>query len=97
MSPADAKLKSTFRMIVGSFIAGAAAMVIVGLVAPMAVQGGLSVRDAMAATVDHNAPVVQPLDVTAVRAELAAADASMQAARVSTEASIERLDRLAGR
>ena len=97
MSPADAKLKSTFRMIAGSFIAGAAAMVMLGLVAPMAVKGGLSVRDAMAATVDHSAPAVQPLNVAEIRAELAAADRSMDAARASTEASIERLDRLSGR
>ena len=97
MSPADAKVKATFRMIAGSFLAGAAAMIMLGLVAPVAVKGGLSIRDAWAATTDHNGPAIQPLNVAEVRAELAAADRSMQASRAATEASIERLDRLAGR
>jgi hypothetical protein len=97
MSPAAARFRSTLRVVVGSFVAGAAAMVMAGLVAPMAVKGGLSVRDAMAAAVDHAGPAIQPLNVAEIRAELAAAGRSMDAARASSEASIERLDRLAGR
>lgn len=96
MSPAAAKLKSTFRMIAGSFLAGAAAMVMLGLVAPVAVKGGLSVRDAWAATADHNGPAIEPINVAQVRAEIAAADRSMQASRAATEAAMARLDRLAG-
>jgi hypothetical protein len=96
MSPADAKLKATTRTIVASFIAGASAMVLVGLIAPIAVKGGLSVRDAMAATVT-TAPLVQPLDVAAVRAQIAAAQTTVDAARAETEGQIERLDQLSGR
>lgn len=97
MSPADAKLKATFRMIVASFAAGAGMMVLVGLVGPVAVKGGLEVRDAMAATVSGHAPLIQPLDVAAVRAQIAAAESSMNAARAHTDAEIARLDQLSGR
>ncbi|MBS0386654.1 MAG: hypothetical protein JSS00_15035 [Proteobacteria bacterium] len=97
MSPADEKLKATYRVIAGSFLAGAAAMVMLGLVAPIAVKGGLSIRDAWAATADHNGPAVQPINVVQVRAQIAEAQRQMEAARQSSQASIDRLDRLAGR
>lgn len=97
MSPADAKVQATVRTVAGSFLAGAAAMVMLGLVAPVAVKGGLSIRDAWAATANHNGPAVQPIDVAQVRAQLAEAERSMEAARQSSQASIARLDRLAGR
>jgi hypothetical protein len=96
MSPADAKLKATLRTVFASFVAGAGAMVLVGLVAPVAVKGGLSVRDAMAATVNQ-APLIQPLDVAAVRAQIATAESSLNTARAETEGQIERLDQLSGR
>lgn len=97
MSPADAKVKATIRTVTGSFLAGAAAMVMLGLVAPVAVKGGLSIRDAWAATADHNGPAVEPINVAQVRAQIAEAQRSMEAARQSSQASINRLDRLAGR
>ncbi|MFT3729134.1 MAG: hypothetical protein QM759_15030 [Terricaulis sp.] len=97
MSPVDAKMKATFRTVVGSFIAGAGLMVLVGLVGPVAVKGGLTVRDAMAATVNSSAPLIQPLDVAAVRRELASAQSSMDTARAHTDSEIARLDRLSGR
>jgi hypothetical protein len=97
MSPADAKVKATIRTVAGSFLAGAAAMVMLGLVAPVAVKGGLSIRDAWAATSDHNGPAVEPINVVQVRAQIAEAQRSMEAARQSSQASIDRLDRLAGR
>jgi hypothetical protein len=97
MSPADAKLKATLRTIVASFVAGASVMVIVGLVGPVAVKGGLSVRDAMAATMNTHAPLIQPLDVAAVRRQIAAAQSSMDVARAHTDAEIARLDQLSGR
>ena len=97
MSPADVKFKATIRVVTGSFLAGAAAMVMLGLVAPVAVKGGLSVRDAWASTADRNGPAVQPIDVAQVHAQLAAADRSMEASRAATEAAMARLDRLAGR
>ncbi len=90
-------VKSTLRIIVASFVAGAGAMVLAGLVAPVALQGGLSIRDAMAATVEAQGPVIEPLDVAAVQARLAEADRSMVAARVATEGAMARLDRLSGR
>jgi hypothetical protein len=97
MSPATEKFKATFRTVAGSFLAGAAAMVMVGLVAPVAVHGGLSIRDAWAATADHNGPAVLPINVAQVHAEIAAAERSIEAARQSSQASVARLDRLASR
>jgi hypothetical protein len=97
MSPADEKAKATVRVIAGSFLAGAAAMVVLGFVAPVAVKGGLSIRDAWAATADHSGAVIQPINVPEVRAQLAEAERTMEAARRSSQASIERLDRLSGR
>jgi hypothetical protein len=96
MSPADAKVNATIRTVTGSFLAGVAAMVMLSLV-PVAVKGGLSIRDAWAATADHNGPAVEPINVAQVRAQIAAAQRSMEAARQSSQASINRLDRLAGR
>lgn len=100
MSPAadvrDAR-KQTIRMVAGSFAAGVGLMLFVGLIAPVAAQGGLSIRDAMAATVEQHAPAIVPLDVNAVEAQLARADAQMAATRASTDSAMSRLDRLAGR
>ncbi len=97
MSPADAKFKATMRTIIGSFVAGAGAMVIIGLVGPVAVKGGLTVRDAMAATVSGSAPLIQPLDIRSVRAQLAQAQSTIDAAKAHTDAEIARLDHLSGR
>ena len=92
MSPSY--LKATRRTVVASFIAGAGAMVLVGLVAPITMQGGLAVRDAMAATVDQQAPAIEPLDVNAIEARLSEADRTMAAMRATTADDISRLDRL---
>lgn len=89
--------KATFRMIAASFAAGASAMLLVGIVGPVAVQGGLSVRDAMAASVADRAPAIEPLDVAAIEAQLAEADAMMAAMRASTEDEMSRLAQLSGR
>ena len=93
----SASLKSTLRMIAASFAAGAGAMVLVGLVGPVALQGGLSMRDAMASTVESEAPAIEPLDVAAVNAQLAEAERSMASARAVTDGAMSRLDRLSGR
>jgi hypothetical protein len=82
-------------MVVASFAAGAGAMVLVGLVGPVAVQGGLSVRDAFASTVEERAPVIEPLDVVAIEAQLAAADRQMAEMRAGTDDDVARLARLA--
>lgn len=94
MSPSQTK--ATARMVAASFAAGATAMVLLGLVAPVAVQGGLSVRDAIAAA-DSEAPLIEPLDVEAIEAQLASAQAEMDASRARTDGTIARLERLSTR
>jgi hypothetical protein len=95
MSPSQ--VKATTRMVVASFAAGAGAMVLFGLVAPVAMQGGLSVRDAFAATVEQRAPAIEPLDVAAIEAQLAEADRAMTTMRDSTADEMAQLQRLSGR
>jgi len=95
MSPSNTK--ATTRMIVASFVAGAGAMVLVGLVAPVTVKGGLSIREAFAAEVEQNRPVIEPLDVAAVQAQLAEAERAVRAARATTDDDIARLRRLTPR
>jgi hypothetical protein len=93
----SASAKATIRVIVGSFVAGAGAMALVGLVGPVAMQGGLSVRDAFAAQMESGAPAVEPLDIPAIQAQLADADRAMEAMREATADNLARLDTLAGR
>ena len=93
MSPSN--VKATVRMVVASFAAGAGAMVLVGLVAPVAMQGGLSMRDAFANEMNQQAPAIEPLDVAAIEATLADAERSMAAARASTDDNVTRLQQLA--
>ena len=72
-------------------------MVLAGLV-PVAVQGGLSIRDAMAATVAaEETTAIEPLDVAAVQAQLAEAARGIETARLATEGEFAKLDRLAAR
>ncbi|OQW59957.1 MAG: hypothetical protein A4S17_11070 [Proteobacteria bacterium HN_bin10] len=93
MSPSQSK--ATIRMVVASFAAGAGAMVMLGLVAPVAMKGGLSMRDAFADQVVQQAPVIEPLDVAAIEAQLAEADRLMAAARETTDDNVGRLEALA--
>jgi hypothetical protein len=95
MSPSQ--VKATTRMVVASFAAGAGAMVLLGLVAPVAMQGGLSVRDAFAATVEQRAPAIEPLDVAAIEAQLAEADRALSAMQATTADEVAQLQRLSGR
>lgn len=83
------------RMVVGSFAAGVGAMLLVGLVAPVAMKGGLSVRDAFAATIEQRQPAIEPLDVAAIEAQLAEADRLMAEMRASTSDEMVMLQRLA--
>ncbi len=92
MTPSNAK--ATLRMVVASFAAGASAMALVGLVAPVAMKGGLSMREAFASEVQQNRPAIEPLDVAAIEAQLAEADALMSAMRATTDDDIARLERL---
>jgi len=93
----SSNLKATTRMIVASFAAGASAMVLVGLVAPVTMQGGLAVREAFAAEVQQTRPMIEPLDLATVQAQLAEADRAVQAARATTDDDIARLRRLTPR
>ena len=95
MSPSQRK--TTLRMVIGSFVAGAGAMVLVGLVAPVAMQGGLAMRDAAASAFVQQEPLIEPLDVVAIEAQLAKADIEMLAMREMTADEIVNLDRLSGR
>lgn len=92
-SPTEARRKATMRMIATSFAAGAGLMLIAGLAVPLTSMGMLSVRGAEASTRESNAPVID-LDVAAVRAQIAAADQTMEAARATTDDDIARLNRL---
>jgi hypothetical protein len=94
MSPSA---RANTRMIVASFVAGASAMVLVGFVAPVTLKGGLSIRDAVAASMQSDAPVIEPLDVAAIEAQLAEADRQVQEMRATTADEVGRLQRLSGR
>lgn len=96
-APSAARTKATVRMITASFVAGAGAMVFIGLAAPLLTRGALSVVAAEASTLEPAAPLIEPLDVEAVRAQLAAADQTMQAARATTDDDIARLNTLVRR
>lgn len=91
MSPQE---KAMRRTIVGSFAAGVSAVVFFGLIAPVALQSGLTVRDAFASTLEQSQPVIQPLDVEAIEARLAEADRAMEAMRASTDDEMAMLERL---
>ena len=93
MSPSN--VKATVRMVVASFAAGAGAMALVGLVAPVAMQGGLSMREAFADQMEQQSPLIAPLDVAAIEAQLADADRLMAAARETTDDNVGRLEALA--
>jgi len=95
MSPSN--VKATVRMVVASFVAGASAMALVGLVAPVAMQGGLSMREAFATEMEQQAPALEPLDVVAIEAQLADAERLMAVAREGTDDNVSRLQALAGR
>jgi hypothetical protein len=95
MSPSQRK--TTLRMVIGSFVAGAGAMVLVGLVAPVAMQGGLAMSDAAASAFVQPEPLIAPLDVAAIEAQLAKADTEMLEMRETTADEVATLARLAGR
>lgn len=87
--------KATVRMIAASFAAGVSAMMLLGLVAPVVMQGGLSMREAAASTREARPEI--GLDVAAVEAQLADADRAMDAMRATTADEMLRLERLSGR
>lgn len=92
MSPQEQAMR---RTIVGSFAAGVSAVVFLGLLAPLAMQSGLTVRDAFASTLEQRQPVIEPLNVEAIEAQLAEADRLLADARSSTNDEVAMLERLA--
>lgn len=90
--------KSHTKTIVSSLAAGVAAMVIVGAMTAFVMHGGLEAQPAYAATpiermfgVHANVP---PLNVEAVRAQIAASEAAMRVTQAATDPAISRLQRL---
>jgi hypothetical protein len=92
MSPQEQAMR---RTIVGSFAAGVSAVVFFGLIAPLAMQSGLTVRDAFASTLEQNQPAIEPLNVEVIEAQLAEADRLLADARSSTNDEVAMLERLA--
>lgn len=92
MFPAE----KTIRVVTASFVAGVSAMALVGLVATVAIGGGLNVH---AAEASEAAPSqgVEPFDVNAVKAQLAVAERNMATTRATTQRAMDRLERLSGR
>jgi hypothetical protein len=95
IAPVNPEIRANRRVIVASFVAGMGAMVLAGIVAPVAMSGDLGMRDAAANTLTSSVPVIEPLDVEAIEATLAAAEAEMAASRVVTDDDMLRLERLA--
>jgi hypothetical protein len=91
----SSQAQATRRMIMGSFAAGVSAMVLLGLIAPVAMQSSLTVRDAFAATLEERGPAIEPLNVAAIEAQLAEADRLMADARSTTADEMAMLERLA--
>ncbi len=97
-SPIAIKRVATLRMVVASFGTGVCFMLCLGLALPLTAKGALwSVRAAEASAFERQAPLIEPLDVTAIEAQLDAAEASVISARASTAREIARLNRLTRR
>lgn len=94
------KQQGAARSILNSLAAGVAAMTVFGVMASYVVNGGLGTPAAEASTPADaafgDAPVVRPLDVDAVQAELEAVQAEMRATQAATAAAMTRLERLSG-
>lgn len=91
---ASTDAKANTRMIFASFAAGVGAMMFLGLVAPTIIKGGLSLTTANASTIEAQAPEIAPLDVAAIRAQLAEAEQDMASVRATTDDDVARLARL---
>lgn len=91
---ASTDAKANTRMIFASFAAGVGAMMFLGLVAPTIIKGGLSLTSANASTIEAQAPEIAPLDVAAIRAQLAEAEQDMASVRATTDDDVARLARL---
>jgi hypothetical protein len=98
LSPAPAAVvqaRSPLRVVAASFVAGVAAMLLCGLAAPVIAKAGLSVAEAQATTSTGVEVAIAPLDLQAVRAQLALADATLRQSAAATDHTVARLERLA--
>jgi hypothetical protein len=93
IAPVNSESLAKRRAIIASFVGGVSAMFVIGLIAP--ISHGLSMGAAQANTLEQRAPVIAPLDVTAIEATLADAERSMAASRATTDDDLARLARLA--
>jgi hypothetical protein len=91
-----ARAASHTRVVLASFAAGVGSMLAAGLLAPVLMKGGLSLADADAATAAAKAPVIEPLDIEAVQAQLQDADRVMRVSRTRTGQAMDRLEHLSG-
>jgi len=82
------------RMVGASFVAGVGAMMLVGLAAPIAAKTSLTVEAADARTLEPIEPVIAPLDLAAVEAQLADAESALARSAAATDGAIARLERL---
>lgn len=89
------KPRAPVRMILTSAAAGVAVMVLVGLIAPTIAMGGLAMRPAAASTLPAHQQLIQPLDVPAIKAQIASAQAQIDAERRDTDPVVARLHQLA--
>jgi hypothetical protein len=97
VAPVNPEFQANRRIVVASFVAGVGAMVFLGLIAPVALKGGLQMASAEAGVLETSAPAIEPLDVAAIEATLAEAGRAMAASRGATDGAMARLERLSGR
>jgi hypothetical protein len=92
----DAKPASELRTIFTSFAAGVSAMFVAGLAVTLVADGGLSMPNAHAATLEQRTALatIEPLDLIAIQTQLMSAEQLMQVAQVRTDRSMDRLERL---
>lgn len=82
------------RLIAASFAAGVGAMTAVALAATLVGEGGLSLANAEASSIEAVSQPVIVLDVAAVEAQLALAEREMSRAQAATDGEMSRLERL---
>ena len=95
VSEGEQRNRRNLRVVLASFSAGVGAMVMLGLVAPVAAQSALSVADAEAAPVASIEPAVAPLDLDAINADLAVAEQALRQSARDTDRAVSRLRRIA--
>ena len=95
------KPPSHVHSVLGSLAAGIAAMTVLSAVGAFIAHGGLDTPTASAATPGESAfagaPVVRPLDVSRVQAQLDQVQAEMRVTQVATDGAMTRLERLSSR